>query len=292
MAVSDYLRDSWNGQKESVGFSADRYLAARLRLPWQGTIEPSSASDRISFGARLGDVERRLVERLAAEPGVSGVAVGNVLPRMQHPTHARIRAGRRAGLASFASDRTFCGRIPAARFRPPAGTLAEPPASLQVPRATARKNRRVMAIGDARIGLLLSILTVALVVAACGTLGTSNPPSDDRGPTSDDLTKEDLTDYSTVMEAVQALRPTWLRERTPLVLSPRSGTEPANPVWVYWDGTRLGDPSYLTRIATSQISRAVYYNARVASFRWGISHENGVIYLVPASGSARMVDKR
>ena len=86
MAVSDYLRDAWNGQEESVGFAADRYLAARLRLSWQGTVEPSSASDRISFGARLGDVQRRLVERLAAEPGVSRVAVGNVLPRMQHPT--------------------------------------------------------------------------------------------------------------------------------------------------------------------------------------------------------------
>ena len=151
-----------------------------------------------------------------------------------------------------------------------------------------REEPEVIVIGDARIGLLPSILTVALMVTACGTFSTSNPPSDDRGPTSDDLTKEDLTDYSTVMEAVQALRPAWLRERTPLFLSPRSGTTPANPVWVYWDGTRLGDPSNLTRIATSQISRAVYFNARVASFRWGISHENGVIYLVPASGSARM----
>lgn len=87
MALSDYLRDAWNGQKESVGFAADRYLAARLRLPWQGMVERSSASDRISFAARLGDVQRRLVERLAAEPGVTGVAVATVLPRMQHPTH-------------------------------------------------------------------------------------------------------------------------------------------------------------------------------------------------------------
>ena len=137
-------------------------------------------------------------------------------------------------------------------------------------------------VGYAGIGLLPSVLTVALVVTACGTFHTSDPPSDAGGPTSDDLTEEDLTDYSTVMEAVQALRPAWLRERTPLFLSPRSGTKPANPVWVYWDGTRLGDPSYLTRIATSQVSRVMYYNARVASFRWGISHENGVIYLVPS----------
>jgi hypothetical protein len=143
-------------------------------------------------------------------------------------------------------------------------------------------------IGDTRIRRLPSVLTATLVVAACGTLNGSDSPSDAGGPRSDDLTAEDLTDYSTVMEAVQVLRPAWLRVRTPLFLSPRTGTAPANPVWVYWDGTRLGDPSYLTRITTSQVSRVMYYDARVASFRWGISHENGVIYLVPASGSARM----
>jgi hypothetical protein len=146
-------------------------------------------------------------------------------------------------------------------------------------------------IGYARTGLLSSSLTVALVLTACAALNTSSSPSEAGGPTADDLTEENLMDYSTVMEAVQALRPAWLRERTTLFLSPRSGTEPANPVWVYWDGTRLGDPSYLTRIATSQVSRVVYYNARVASFRWGISHENGVIYMVPASGSAGTVFK-
>lgn len=146
-------------------------------------------------------------------------------------------------------------------------------------------------IGSTKIRLLPSILTAAFVVTACGTLNGSDSPSDAGGGRSDDLTAEDLTDYSTVMEAVQVLRPAWLRERTPLFLSPRTGTEPANPIWVYWDGTRLGDPSYLTRIATSRVSRVVYYNARVASFRWGISHENGVIYLVPAAGSAAPVLK-
>ena len=143
-------------------------------------------------------------------------------------------------------------------------------------------------IAYARISLLYPLLTAAVTLTACGPLHTTDSPSD-AGPGSDDLVAEDLTDYSTVMEAVQALRPAWLRERTPLVLSPRSGTEAASPVWVYWDGTRLGDPSYLTRIATSQVSRLVYYDARVASFRWGIGHENGVIYIVPASGSAGAV---
>jgi putative ABC transport system permease protein len=87
MAVSNYLRDAWNGQDEAVGFAAEHYLVARLRIPWPGAAEAPGTSDRDRFAARLADVQRRLVERLEAEPGVRGVAVANVLPRMQHPTH-------------------------------------------------------------------------------------------------------------------------------------------------------------------------------------------------------------
>jgi hypothetical protein len=140
-------------------------------------------------------------------------------------------------------------------------------------------------LDNTRIRLLPPLLAAAFVLAGCGQLRSSNSPSD-AGRNSDDLTQEDLADYSTVMEAVQAIRPIWLRQRTPLLLSPRSGgTEEASPVWIYWDGTRLGDPSYLGRIAPSQVARVVHYDARTASLRWGIGHENGVIYLVPVAGA-------
>lgn len=139
-------------------------------------------------------------------------------------------------------------------------------------------------IGNTRLRLLPSFVTAALVLTACGALKPTSASESDRRA-SDDLTEAELSDFSTVMEAVQARRAGWLRVRTPLVLSPRSGTEPANPVWVYWDGTRLGDPSYLTRISTSEVSRVMHYDARAASVRWGVGHENGVIYLVPAVGS-------
>lgn len=141
-------------------------------------------------------------------------------------------------------------------------------------------------VGYARVGLFPSLLCAALVVAACGPLSPAKSSSGDRARSSE-LTEEELSDYSTVLEAVQSLRPQWLRERTPLVLSPRSGTARANPVWIYWDGTRLGDPSHLGRIAPSEVSRVIHYDARTASARWGIGHENGVIYLVPAVGSTR-----
>jgi hypothetical protein len=137
----------------------------------------------------------------------------------------------------------------------------------------------------ARLLVLPAVLTAALPLSTCGVLDPGTSSSDAGRRTSDDLTETELQDYSTVMEAVQALRAGWLRERTPLVLSPRSGTEPANPVWVYWDGTRLGDTSHLGRIATADVSRVIHFDARAASVRWGVGHENGVIYLVPAVGS-------
>jgi len=35
----------------------------------------------------------------------------------------------------------------------------------------------------------------------------------------------------------------------------------------------------------------VHYDARTASLRWGMNHENGVIYLVPVMGSVAPVIK-
>lgn len=135
------------------------------------------------------------------------------------------------------------------------------------------------------LGRLLAsgFLGAALLLAACGT---PRPASTAGGSRSDELTQEDLQEYATVLEAVQALRASWLRSRTPLVLAPQTGTAPANPVWIYWDGTRVGDASYLGRISPSQVSRVVHFDAREASVRWGIGHENGVIFVVPAVGAA------
>ena len=143
-------------------------------------------------------------------------------------------------------------------------------------------------IGHTRIGLELSMFTVVLALSACAVRNpyTTAPPAPPAGR-EDDLTEEQLAEYSTVLEAVQSLRPVWLNRRTQLRLSSGSetGAFEAPPVWVYWDGTRLGDPSTMGRITTSEVSRVIHYNSRDASLRWGIDHENGAIYLVPAVGS-------
>ncbi len=77
----------WDGLTEArdgMGIQADRFLSAQLRVP---RIEPAdgAAFNRTEFMARVGATQRELVRRLAAEPGIRGVAVGSVLPGMDHP---------------------------------------------------------------------------------------------------------------------------------------------------------------------------------------------------------------
>jgi hypothetical protein len=122
-------------------------------------------------------------------------------------------------------------------------------------------------------------LVLPLVFAACGARTEAGPRT-----ASDRLTPAEIERYSNLYEAVQALRLTWLQPRTRLRLDPRgvsdSGAVPANPVWTYRDGTRLGGPEALRRISTTEIERVEYYNARAASHRWGINHENGAINVI------------
>lgn len=68
----------------AMGVQTDQYLSAELRIP---RIEVGA--DEIEFGRsaseRLATTQEALVRRLAAEPGVGGVAVASVLPGMDHP---------------------------------------------------------------------------------------------------------------------------------------------------------------------------------------------------------------
>ena len=77
------LWDGYTEVRDGMGIQADQFLTAELRVP---RIEPAdgAAFDRNEFMARVGATQRGLVRRLAAEPGIRGVAVGSVLPGMDH----------------------------------------------------------------------------------------------------------------------------------------------------------------------------------------------------------------
>ncbi len=67
-----------------MGIETDQFLSAELRIP---RIDPEGDGSAISRSesVRLAAAQDALVQRLAGEPGVGGVAVASVLPGMDHP---------------------------------------------------------------------------------------------------------------------------------------------------------------------------------------------------------------
>ena len=82
--LSDRVMATWAG-RDAVGIQADQFLSVQLSLPGSETLTTATAADRMAFMARVGATQQALVERLEAEPGIRGVAVASVLPRMDHP---------------------------------------------------------------------------------------------------------------------------------------------------------------------------------------------------------------
>ena len=67
---------------QSLGIRPDQFLSISVQLP-ESAVEGMGHAD--AFRARVAATQRELVERLEAEPGVRGVAIGSDLPRMDHP---------------------------------------------------------------------------------------------------------------------------------------------------------------------------------------------------------------
>jgi predicted permease len=80
VGVADRMRDVAAGSALE-GIPAEEYLAVRIELPE----DVAAPADSAARARRLAGLHDGLVERLAAERGVLGVAAANVLPRMDHP---------------------------------------------------------------------------------------------------------------------------------------------------------------------------------------------------------------
>lgn len=86
IGVTDTLREAWDAQGTTVGFPDHEYLSAQLMLPGSEPSVDAGQFDRREFVQRFGALQQALVARLEAEPGVRGVAVADLLPRMEHAT--------------------------------------------------------------------------------------------------------------------------------------------------------------------------------------------------------------
>ncbi len=121
----------------------------------------------------------------------------------------------------------------------------------------------------------LLVLAFALLSSSCA--GTTSERVQQTPTNRDIITQEQLHQFTNAYEAIQALRPTWLRPRG--VNSIRSPSQ----VWVYRDGTRLGGVETLRGASILDIAEIRFYDAAAANQRWGVGHGAGVISVATRS---------
>jgi hypothetical protein len=121
---------------------------------------------------------------------------------------------------------------------------------------------------------LLFVALVCLLNSCAGTSGERNRPL---STSRDIITQKELAMQTVAYDAIQSLRPTWLR--------PRGTDSIRNPsqVWVYRDGSRLGGVEILRNMSTADIAEIRFYDAAAATQRWGMGHGAGVISITTRS---------
>jgi hypothetical protein len=89
VAVSGHATDL-QAANRATGIPASEYLAVEFRLPNAGKVAADARADDGAppdrLRVQLAAAQRDLVAALEREPGVLSVAVGDVLPRMEHPS--------------------------------------------------------------------------------------------------------------------------------------------------------------------------------------------------------------
>jgi len=122
------------------------------------------------------------------------------------------------------------------------------------------------------ISSALAAMAVAYGCAAATTGGR------DRGADPNLITRSELsrTVASNAFEAIQRLRPQWLRPRGPSSVSQPEGDWPV----VYMDNVRAGDVNVLATIALDDIGQIRFISGRDATTRWGTGVTGGVIEIV------------
>ena len=89
------------------------------------------------------------------------------------------------------------------------------------------------------------------------------------------ITREEMLkgNYSSIYDAVAAMRSMWLQ--------PRGVDSFTNPsiVWVYVDGARVGDVSVLREMPPRLVNTVRFYDGPQATSRWGVDNAAGVIHV-------------
>ena len=124
------------------------------------------------------------------------------------------------------------------------------------------------------------LLLLCTVVVLATTCATASRAGDRRSGSQMRLSHADLEETSelTLFNAIQRLRPLWLRAR-----GSNSARGPA-PVIVYMDNVRVGGVSILYDIAVESVEAVSFVSASDATTRWGTGVAGGVIEVTSRSG--------
>lgn len=132
------------------------------------------------------------------------------------------------------------------------------------------------------------VLTAMLLgTAACGTKGVSiesqEPESTVVRRRPNRITAAELADmrHLNAEEAVQRLRPRWLRSRS----NQEDFRNPEDVLSVYVNLSFRGDKTELARVGVNQIEGMVFLNARQSFERFGPQHKSGAILITLRGGN-------
>lgn len=121
-----------------------------------------------------------------------------------------------------------------------------------------------------RFGWRTTLGATVLCAACLSHTGTTTNRLDRTVITRDQMVE---ANFSTVYDAVAALRSLWLRPR-----GPDSFNTPSI-VWVYIDGARAGDVDVLKNMQPRLINTVRFYDGPSATSRWGVDNAAGVIHV-------------
>ena len=133
--------------------------------------------------------------------------------------------------------------------------------------------------------LARAVLVVGAVIgaAACASSPSSGPTTAEGAgvrPRRDPnvITAEELAGRPTLnaRQAIEQLRPQFLRTRGTTTLGNAAA---GDVIWVYVDGTRMGDLSVLNNITVPEIREIRYLSPSEATNRWGTGHVQGAILI-------------
>lgn len=121
--------------------------------------------------------------------------------------------------------------------------------------------------------LFAALFSIAVPLGSCGSLAPAGASGSRNVISLAELQEERLQPYST-FEAIQRLRPNWLRSR--------AGTISSGPVFpvVVMDGRRFGELDTLLSVPVADVQEIRFRSAGDATTRYGTGYMGGAIEVI------------